>query len=396
MSSPDSSKPFPHAVDTGVGRMHAKRTTDTKRHPARRRRWLLIPGIIIGVLVVLQLVASPIAKSLINRKLANLPGYKGSAEGVNVAFWRAGINVTDFKFAQEGHEKEPPLLHVKKASMRFAPGALLKGKLGGAALIEGLELNVLKDEKVDEDKKPSDQVEQKIRQSKEQVQRWQQVLREALPITLSRLEVKNARLQFVDRSHQPNVNVGINDLHIIATDLQNRPKADGDSMPARVDVTGVMTGNGKLKISLRLDPVAKQPLFSLNFEIRELQLPPLNSFLRAYADADVSRGSFELFSEINAKGGAYDGYVKPLFHDLDFKNASDEDKNLAERVKETVVSAVATVFKNKERDQVATKAPFAGNFAQNDVDIWTTIVNLLRNAFVQAIRGGLEGQTPSR
>ena len=57
---------------------------------------------------------------------------------------------------------------------------------------------------------------------------------------------------------------------------------------------------------------------------------------------------------------------------------------------------MTSLLKNDDNKQVATRAPFAGNFANNDVDIWTTIVNLLRNAFVQAIRGGLEGQTPRR
>jgi hypothetical protein len=374
--------------------MHSTRNANRSTHSHKRRRWLIVLGVIVGILIVLQLVASPVAKSLINQKLANLPGYTGSTEKVNVAFWRAGVSVTDFKLIQAGREQDPPLLHIKKASLRFAPGELFTGKFGASATIDGLELNVLKDEQADEDKKTPEEIERKIQETKEKVQHWQQVLREAFPLTLSRLEVKNARVQFIDRSHQPNVNVAINDLHIVATDLQNRPKANGDPMPARVEVTGVMTGNGKLKVSLRLDPIAKQPLFALNFEIREQQLPPLNSFLQAYANADVSRGTFELFSEINAKDGAYDGYVKPLLHDLDFKTANDDDKNFADRVKEKVVSAVASVLKNDEQDQVATKAPFAGNFAQNDLDIWTTIVNLLRNAFVQAIRGGLENQTP--
>jgi hypothetical protein len=65
-------------------------------------------------------------------------------------------------------------------------------------------------------------------------------------------------------------------------------------------------------------------------------------------------------------------------------------------VKETIVSAVTSVLENEDQNQVATKAPFAGNFANNDLDVWTTIVNLMRNAFIQAIRGGLEGQTPAR
>jgi hypothetical protein len=261
--------------------------------------------------------------------------------------------------------------------------------------MDGVELHVIKRHAEPNIEEAAKEAEQKIEETKQEVQRWQTVLRETFPLTLERLEVKNSRFQFTDRSHQPNVDVGINDLHIVATDLQNRPEGNGNEMPAEVNVTGVITGSGNLKISLRLDPVARQPHFALNFELLDQQLPPLNSFLLAYADADVSRGTFELFSEINARDGAYDGYVKPLLRDLEFKTASDEDKSLGDRLKETVVGAVTSVFENEQQNQVATKAPFAGNFANNELDVWTTIVNLLRNAFVQAIRGGLEGQSPS-
>jgi hypothetical protein len=85
-----------------------------------------------------------------------------------------------------------------------------------------------------------------------------------------------------------------------------------------------------------------------------------------------------------------------MFHDLDFHNASDKDKSPAKLLKEKVVSMVAGALKNDDTQQVATKAPFEGNFADNEVDIWTTIANLLRNAFVEAIVGGFEGQTPKK
>jgi hypothetical protein len=52
---------------------------------------------------------------------------------------------------------------------------------------------------------------------------------------------------------------------------------------------------------------------------------------------------------------------------------------------------VTSLMENKDQDQVATKAPFSGNFADNDVDVWTAVVNLMRNAFVQALRSGFEG-----
>src|SRR5690606_1835837 len=107
-----------------------------------------------------------------------------------------------------------------------------------------------------------------------------------------------------------------------------------------------------------------------------------------------SRGTFEVFTEIKAQDGAYDGYVKPLFRDLDFRTASDRDKNAAQLFIKKVVTVVVSALENEETEQVATKAPFSGNFADNEVDIWSTIATLFRNAFVQALRGGFEGETP--
>ncbi len=274
-------------------------------------------------------------------------------------------------------ELKTPFLRVPKASFRFAPSALFRGELGGVAIIDDAELNVIKTETDKSGKKSPEEKKAEVQEKKAQMRHWQDVLRESFPMNLTRVELRNARIHFIDRTLQPNVDVGVDKLFVVARNLQNRSDANGDPMPAKVDVTGLMTGNGKLKIAIQLDPMARQPRFAINFELREQELPPLNNFLNAYADADVSRGTFELYSEINAENGSYEGYVKKL-------------------LKEKIVSAVTSLLKNDETQQVATKAPFSGNFADNEVDIWTTIVNLLRNAFVQAIRGGFEGQTPHR
>lgn len=366
------------------------------RHPMPgSRHWLTVLGVIAVILLVLRLLGSPLAKAVVNHRLADLPGYSGHTGAVKLALWRGTLEVDDFVLAERGHEQEPPLLRLRKTVVTFAPSALFRGKLGGTATVDGAELEIVRRTAVDT-KAAAEKAKHAIEAKKEQIQRWQDVLRNTFPVTLTKLELKRGRIQYVDHSHQPAVDVALENLHVVGRDLQNRPKANGDPLPAKVDVTGTMTGNGKVRISLQLDPIARQPHFAVKLELREQALPPVNSFLLAYADADVSRGTFELYSEINAQNGAYDGYVKPLFHDLDFRTASDAEKSAAKRLKEKVVSAVASLLKNDEKDQVATKAPFAGNFSDNEVDVWTTIVNLLRNAFVQAIRGGLEGQTPRR
>ncbi|ACB73484.1 DUF748 domain-containing protein [Opitutus terrae] len=372
--------------------------------PPRRSHggWWIALGTVLVVLALVRFVGSPIARSVVNQKLAAMPDFVGRVEGVTLAIWRGAVDVDDFVLYERGFEDEPPLLHLRRARMSFSWTALLSGKIGGRLTIDGAEVNAIK--RIDDntsaggrnEEEREGELKAEAREKKEVVKRWQDELRQALPLELTRFELTGGRIRVADVSKDPAAEFTIEHLHVVVTDLQNRPKANGDSLPTQLKVDGRFAGGGQLHAEAQVDPLAEQPRFTGNFEIRELQLPALNGFLLAYANADVGRGTFEVYAEIQARDGRYEGYVKPLFHDLDFRTASDRDKNAAELLAKKVVSAVAAVLKNDEKDQVATKAPFAGDFANNDVDIWTTIGTLFRNAFVQALRGGFENETPRR
>lgn len=361
-----------------------------------KRVLLIALAAVLGLVLVVFLAGSPIAKSVVNRKLADLPTYIGHVDAVKLELWRGGVEVENFTLLDRAHVNEPPLVRAKTASLAISWPALFHGKIGGKGLIENPKVTMVKweaDPPKDEDKKgKKEEQKQKVGGAKEQVNRWQDILAQAFPLEISHFEIRNGVVRFIDRTKRPEVDIALENLHVLASDLTNRPEKNEDAMPARVEVQGITTGKGKLKATVQADPLSKQPRFKMSFELHEMELTAFNNFLLAYMDADVSRGKFELFVEVSAADGAYEGYLKPLFTDLDFTNPSDKDKNVAQRVKEKVVSAVSSVLKNDEEKKVATKAPFAGNFADNKVDVWTTIVNLLRNAFVQGLRGGFEGQ----
>lgn len=143
-----------------------------------------------------------------------------------------------------------------------------------------------------------------------------------------------------------------------------------------------------------MDPSQRQPRFKTSFEVKDLQLVPLHDFLQDVANVDVQQGSFEVFMEAEAMAGHYAGYVKPFFHDLEFKAVPDPEKGFLRNTATKVASAVTNLLKNEEQ-QVATKIPFQGDFTDASVDIWATLQNLLRNAFVQSLREGFEGQRPT-
>jgi hypothetical protein len=153
-----------------------------------------------------------------------------------------------------------------------------------------------------------------------------------------------------------------------------------------------IAGSGTLTVDAKADPADRQPRFEVKLEVKGLSLPAMHDFLVRYALVDVHSGEFELYSEVSASGGSYQGYTKPFFKDLRFDAVPDPEKNLLQRAATKIAATAENVLKN-ERGEVATKAPFQGNFEENRVDVWTTLENLLRNAFIQALREGLEGQT---
>lgn len=394
-------KPLSRRRRRSVAPETAERALSHRPHRSLRGGWIALL-VIVALLALVRFVGSPIARSLVNQKLAAMPDFVGRVDGVTLAVWRAGVDVNDFVLYERGFEDEPPLLHIRHARMRFSPSALVSGKLGGRMTIDGAEVNAIK--RIDDDTPAGGRDEEErrgelkaeAREKTEAVKRWQDELRQTLPLELTRFELTGGRIRVADVSKDPAAELTVENLQVVVTDLQNRPKANGDPLPAKLKIDGRFAGGGQLHAEAQVDPLSEQPRFTGSFEIRELQLPAMNGFLLAYANADVSRGTFEVYSEVEARDGRYEGYVKPLFHDLDFRTASDRNKNAAELLAKKVVSTVASVLKNDEKDQVATKAPFAGNFANNEVDIWTTIATLFRNAFVQALRGGFEGKTPRR
>ncbi|MEO6875249.1 MAG: DUF748 domain-containing protein [Opitutaceae bacterium] len=356
---------------------------------------LWISGVLLTLLLVIRFVGSPIVTSLANKKLAALGDYHGRVGAIQLALWRATITANDFELFHTGHEADGPVIKVAHASLSLAPLALLRGTIGGRGSIRNVELSLVQDRPTigKEEKSKEDAAKTKMAGEQPAVRAWQAKLQEGFPIEVTRFEVTNLRVKFVDRARAGAPQMMLEDFHLLATDFRTKP-ANADDLPAKLTVSGRFSGGGTLQVNATADAGAAQPHFNATMEVKDLALVPLRDFLKSYANVDVTRGTFEVFVAVKATGGRYHGYVKPFFHDLEFKATPDPEKNAAQQLATTVASAVTNLLKN-DQGTVATKAPFQGEFANAKVDVWTTIENLLRNAFITSLREGFEGQKPS-
>ncbi len=358
--------------------------------PARRRGAAPVKVLLVvaSLLLLGVLLAGPIATRVANRKLDQLEGVRGHLEGITVALWRGGLSARGLVLEDRERPNDVPILKVERVDMRLSWGALFRGRLGGAMTIDGAELNLVQTELPTPEE--AAEAKEKMKEIRAKLEPWRRALQEAFPMELSRLEVKNATIHFIDRARQPHSRVGIDKLHLVGTGLSNR--AEGETYPAKLDMTGVVTGNGDLRVRVEADPLEKSPTFKTVLELKPMDLRAWNDFLRALAKVDVGSGFFEFYVEAEAKAGTYEGYVKPFFKELDFHSASDQGESLGTRIKEAAADVVTAVFDNDEDgdQQVATKAPFSGSFAGTDVDVWTAVETLLRNAFVEGLREGFD------
>lgn len=189
----------------------------------------------------------------------------------------------------------------------------------------------------------------------------------------------------------PKVNVYIQELNAVATNLTNSEKIS-KSLAATLDASGLALKSGRFKLHAEIDPYEKKPTFNLDFELKGLNLVSLNDFLRAYGKFDVHKGTFSVYSEVAASKGRFEGYLKPLLKDVEVVRWKEDIKKkpFFKLVWKVIVGAVKDIFTNPSKDQVATKIPFSGKLDNPDVGTWPSIWGLVKNAFIQALMPGLD------
>jgi hypothetical protein len=107
----------------------------------------------------------------------------------------------------------------------------------------------------------------------------------------------------------------------------------------------------------------------------------------------VRDGTFSFYCEIGVRDGALDGYIKPLFEEVDvYDPEQDRHKGFFRRIWERIADGLAELLENRPRDEVATIADLQGSAENPDASNGQVLVNLIRNAFIEAILPGFERQ----
>jgi hypothetical protein len=362
----------------------------------RRDFWPTLGVSVVWVLfgfLVAGRIATVLITRTINDRLAGMREYSGHAARIQVAWWRGRVTVRHLEIWPRGHETEDPVAQLDQGSVSITASALWRGRLGLRALLDGADVTMLKTGTPQRPARTAAEKEAGNQRRLAEIRHWQAALHDAFPLELARLEITNSRVRFVDQTVAPNPEMVIDHLHLVVNGLGEKPKSAED-LPAQAQLTGALSGDGRLVASIQADPAAKQPRFRARVEVSGLSLPSVANFMRAYARIEVTKGTFEVLMEATAAAGRYEGYMKPVFHDLAFTPVRAEQPGFFKRIAIRAAGVFTALVKNAGQ-KISPQAPFQGEFAEREVDVWTSVENLFRNVFVQSLGAGLEQRRPT-
>ena len=208
-----------------------------------------------------------------------------------------------------------------------------------------------------------------------------------LLVRIGELRLTRSTVGFVNKATTPPYRVFLTNTDGTLTNLSNQA-VEGKAV---AKLKGAFMGDGTATAEATFKSEKSGPAFDIGVRIEEVDVTRLNDLFRAYGRFDASAGRFFFYSELSANDGVVTGYVKPLFKDLKiYDKQQDKSKPVVRRIYERVVSGVAKILKNRERDEVATKADVIGRIDNPRVSTVDAVVRLVQNAFFKAILPGFD------
>jgi hypothetical protein len=346
-----------------------------KSSRSKKTLWTVL--IAIAVIVAIRLALPYVILHYANKTLANMDGYYGHVDDIDLAIIRGAykINHIFLNKVDSVSQRQTPFFSSEVIDLSVEWKALFKGSIVGEVIMDEPMLRFTKD-KVEPKDVRKDSTDLKA------------LLDDFMPLDINRFEARNGSIQYIDETSKPKVDIQLSNANIVALNLRNSYDSS-ELLPASIRADAEVYG-GTLNLNCRLNPLAEVPTFDMNAEVKNTQLVKVNDFFKAYAKADVNKGTFGLYTELAAKEGKFSGYVKPLIKDLDVLGAEDRKDNILKKLWEGLVGTVGEVFENQPKDRLATKIPLEGTVKQLDTNVWYAIGVVLQNAFIRALQPSID------
>lgn len=348
----------------------------------RRDKIILTVGVVLTLLIAARIVLPYAIERFVNRQLAAVEGYDGHIEDVDLALLRGGATIEGVRIVRTTDKGNEPFFDCERIDVSLEWRSLAKGSLVAEGEVIRPVVNLV-------------QAKEKEQQQLGTETKWPTFLADYYPFDINTFRIRDGTVRL--RTPQIPIEHALVAHHVnaVLSNLTNVVESGKETF-AQFQVTANVLDDSALRIAGSLDPLATQPTFDVNLELESVELTKLNPWLRQYAKADAEAGRFQLYMEIAAADGAFEGYAKPLMQDVDIYGVQEQNDSLLRKAWEGIVEFATNIVENEKEEQVGARLPFKGTIDNPQTNIWQTIASVLRNAFVSAFARSLEGSISIR
>jgi hypothetical protein len=338
-------------------------------------------GIGIGVVVLLLVgarVALPyVVKDYANRKLAALEAYDGRVGDIDIHLWRGAYSIDDIVIVKTGASRPVPFFQTRKLDLSVEWRSLWRGSVVAEASFESPELNLVQGKSKQDTQLGSEE-------------NWNARLEELFPFRFNTIEVVNGTVRFLAPGISTKDAIEAHRVQGRVSNLTNVVESGKETF-ADFRIDAEVLNGAPAVVAGSVNAFAAKPTFDVNLTVKKVQLPEVNPWLREYIKADAEAGDFELYMELAAADGRFEGYAKPILQNVDLYRSGEEEQSPLKRLWEGFLDFAAEVLENDQADQVAARIPFTGTIDNPETSLFATISSVMRNAFISAFARSLEG-----
>lgn len=340
-------------------------------------KWPIIILVLL-VLIALRFALPFIILHVANDKLAKLDGYYGHIGDIDLALYRGAYVMKQVyidKIEDDSKSKRTEFIRVNRIDFSVEWRALLDGKIVAEVEFDKPIIQYTLNKTVGKN-------------AESDTTNFIELVKSFVPLKINRFDVIDGEVHYVDPYSKPKVDLPVTELNVHATGFTTEAQP-GELLPATIDATAKLF-DGDLNIDVKLDPLQKTPTFDLTAELTKTNLVYFNPFFTAYANFDLKQGNIALYNEFAAKDGNFKGYAKPLIKDLDIVQFEKEEGSVLQIAYEAFIGSVAEIFQNQRKETLATRIEVEGQFSNPDVGIFSAIISVLKNAFIEALKPSID------
>lgn len=339
--------------------------------------------IIAAIVFAVRIILNPLALYFTRQTLAELPEYNGNAQGVSISIIPPGMSLTGVKITEDPSKPNEFSFSTEQIKLNIVGSKLLKGSLVANVGINHPKVTFVKEPAV------PPKVVKPIH-----IPNIGALLKKAPPLRVNQIKVNEAEIIFIDATEKIQPRLWIHDMEVTIDNVATREKLTRD-MPTTINADAVIQRSGRMRFTMNVNPWEKGLNFAGETELKGLALTDLGDFLKAKADLQPVRGTFDLFVSFKVEKNEITGGIKPILRHVDVAPKDSSFLNwLKSKVVDTAISLISGTPEAPQKEKIATIIPIKGTITEPNPQILPTVLGIIRNAFVEGISTGFSNIPP--